>query len=165
MKRFRITKYNPAFRNESGEYLLNEWTSIYDIGKPFHEGILKKAEYMEKEESYLRTIMLLLIDNNIHQMQIVQLEKYIDENFFHSISEEEQILIHNIEVNMFLTIDKIMSLCKMILRELIWAKFETLHREFMLEFGYDYYMYVSCEKISDERKKDILKLGLFVEEM
>ena len=165
MKRFRITKYNPAFRNESGEYLLDEWTSIYDIGKSFHEGILKELEYMQKEESYLRAIMLLLNENDIQQMCIVQLEKYIDENFFDSISEEEQILIQNIEVNMLVTIDKIMSLSRMILRELIWAKFETLDREFVLEFGYDYYMYVSCEKISDERKEDILKLGLFVEEM
>ena len=120
---------------------------------------------MQKEESYLRAIMLLLNENDIQQMCIVQLEKYIDENFFDSISEEEQILIQNIEVNMLVTIDKIMSLSRMILRELIWAKFETLDREFVLEFGYDYYMYVSCEKISDERKEDILKLGLFVEEM
>ncbi|MDX8362433.1 hypothetical protein [Cytobacillus sp. IB215316] len=31
---FRITKYNPAFRNCEGHYTkTDEWTSAYDIGK------------------------------------------------------------------------------------------------------------------------------------
>lgn len=38
MQYFRITKYNPQFRNKQGEYKNEEWTSVYDIGKKF-EGV------------------------------------------------------------------------------------------------------------------------------
>ena len=33
---YRITKYNPEFRDEEGRYILDEWTSVTDIGKEFH---------------------------------------------------------------------------------------------------------------------------------
>ena len=33
MKKYRITKYNPIYRDDEGKYLIDEWTSYTDIGK------------------------------------------------------------------------------------------------------------------------------------
>ncbi len=30
---WRVTKYNPTFRDENGTYIKDEWTSFSDIGK------------------------------------------------------------------------------------------------------------------------------------
>ena len=37
---WRITKYNPAFRNSVGAYLKNDWIAVCDIGKTFDIKIL-----------------------------------------------------------------------------------------------------------------------------
>lgn len=165
MKKFRITKYNPSFRNERGEYILDEWTSFYDIGKKFYDGILTEQAYFEKEHAYIQAIELLLRDNDLRLMHIVQLEKNIPEDLYKSLTNNEKKFIENIEVGMSIIHNDIKSLCKMILRELVWAKLESPNGLLAIEFGYDYYMYVICNEIDEKTKENILRSGLFVEYM
>ena len=165
MKKFRITKYNPLFRNEFGEYIRDEWTSIYDIGKKFHDEILTEALYVEKENAYIQTIELLLANNSLRLMKVVKLEKNLHRDIYDSLSDDEKRFIENIEEGLLITIDKIKLLSKMILRELIWAKLESIDGNFAIEFGYDYYMYVSCKRIDEKTKRNIHQKGLFVEKI
>jgi len=32
---YRVTKYDPAWRDASGAYIVDEWTSVTDIGRAF----------------------------------------------------------------------------------------------------------------------------------
>ena len=61
---FRITKYNPTNCDSAGRYLLNEWTSVSDIGKNFSIGSLELADYLETEGSYVTTIRNLVLQRN-----------------------------------------------------------------------------------------------------
>ena len=44
---WRITKYNPDYRNKKGHYLLDAWTEHSDIGRSY-DG--KKATFLEHHE-------------------------------------------------------------------------------------------------------------------
>jgi hypothetical protein len=45
MYAWRITKYNPAFRDERGAYLQDEWTGISDIEAVYDGEALTYAAY------------------------------------------------------------------------------------------------------------------------
>ena len=59
MNGWRITKYNPAFRDERGVYLKDEWTSVSDVGKSFDGVVLTFKEYREIEDNYVSTALSL----------------------------------------------------------------------------------------------------------
>jgi hypothetical protein len=51
MNYVRITKYDPQNRDANGHYtLVDEWTSISDVGKSFQGKILTMEQYLAIEE-------------------------------------------------------------------------------------------------------------------
>ena len=50
---YRVTKYNPAFRESSGAYTQDEWTSVSDIGGFFDGIILTTEDYHRVENAYV----------------------------------------------------------------------------------------------------------------
>ena len=46
MYKYRITKYNPQYRDDKDIFMKNEWTSYTDIGKIYNEHIFLKEEYL-----------------------------------------------------------------------------------------------------------------------
>ena len=70
MYKYRISKYNPKFRNSTGKYTNDEWTSISDIGKTYNNKKFTKKEYIITEDKYISAIMLILYKMNIFEMQI-----------------------------------------------------------------------------------------------
>ena len=57
---WRITKYNPQYRNASGFYLKNDWTSFSDMGKIFDEEELTFKKYLIIGNYYIETIILFM---------------------------------------------------------------------------------------------------------
>jgi hypothetical protein len=56
VKEYRVTKHNPAFRNQFGTYSRVEWTSIKDIGEIFAGVVLTAEEYERVEDLRVRCI-------------------------------------------------------------------------------------------------------------
>lgn len=50
---YRITKYNPANRNDSGNYCGDDWTSISDVGKFYNGELFTIEEYLRVENLYV----------------------------------------------------------------------------------------------------------------
>ena len=162
MKIYRITKYNPKLRDKMGRYLIDDWTSMSDIGKTFSGKELTLKKYLEVERQYLDVIEMLLNDNNVVQVKITNLEKY---KGFECLSAKEKEIIDNIWVDKCVGVNEITLICKLILREFIWAEFEWINTKMMLKFGYDYYMYFVCDEIRKELIDKICSCGLFVEDI
>jgi hypothetical protein len=53
MIEYRVTKYDPRLRDPSGRYLLDEWTSAGDVGRPFGGVLLTYEEYRRVEDAYV----------------------------------------------------------------------------------------------------------------
>lgn len=164
MNSWRITKYNPAFRDERGVYLKDEWTSLSDVGKSFDSVILTSGEYRRVEDAYITTALSFVSEAGLDALTITDLET-------HGIAEARAEDLWGIAFDpklarngMSLPRESLGDVCRLVLREILWCKLEAAGG-FYLHFGYDYYMYVSspvrCEKsIAYGRRQ-----GLFVEEM
>ena len=54
---FRVTKYNPAYRDRRGSYLRDEWTSGDNIGRVFTGEVLTPDAYQRVEDVYAATTL------------------------------------------------------------------------------------------------------------
>ncbi len=162
MNYYRITKYNPAFRDEQGFYTKNDWTSISDVGQTFDDGILTVEEYKQIEDSYAKAVNIILQEKGILQLTVHSLEKNdcIKEHILSSKDKEFYIRIAEL---LQLDSDNIEMAVRLALRELIWCTLSCSTKNVEIEFGYDYYMYIRCDTISELAQKKISEYGLFVE--
>jgi hypothetical protein len=142
MATFRITKYNPANRDEAGRYLKNEWTSISDIGCTLDGSTLTLKEYLSMEDDYVAIVKNILVCMNFDALQVVELETnssidYLPEELVASSRES----CKNIQDGCHLQGSSIDDAVRLALREVIWCKL-TGEGGFYIHFGWDYYMYV-----------------------
>lgn len=166
MQTFRVTKYNPLMRTQEGFYLIDEWTSISDIGKNYNGKKFEIKEYIETEGKYIKVI--------VDYANFYKLENFVIRNFIKvGLSSNEIIqsfyskeLIRQYEVineNMTFSIVDLPQIMKLLLREDIYGKIVGLGTRFTIEFDYDYYMYVSVKKDHiHELQKIVLKNGLYL---
>jgi len=170
MTNYRITKYDPSKRNEQGHYIdSTEWTAISDIGKPEYN-LTSYSEYEKVENSYVESIMEIMKINHISELKISDLESRNTKQDFEefeksgrlknvSVNYETEIQILSNGTNVMAS--PISKLIRLILRESIWMKLNS--PQLIVEFGYDYYMYVKCQKLASQVISKIEELGLYVE--
>lgn len=165
---WRITKYNPKYRNEKDEYQKDEWTSCHDIGKLYDGKEFTVDDYMAVENAYIDTVLSFVNGVNIKTLTVKYLEKHNDNNIkFHKIpliyTEEMIELFKRVHEGTVLEIRDIGHLCRLVLREQLWCKLENDNKMF-IHFGYDYYMYIGCLSKPKRVINLIEKIGLFIEE-
>ncbi len=138
---WRITKYNPAFRDNRGAYLKDEWTSVSDVGKPFDGGVLTFEEYHKIEDAYVSTALSYVLEAGLDELTITYLET-------HRVSEARAEDSLDIAFNpklarkgIVLSGEALADVCRLVLREIFWCKLES-DNGFYIHFGYDYYI---CE--------------------
>ncbi len=154
MKSIRVTKYNPQNRDEKGFYtLLDEWTSISDVGKTYQGQTFTMEQYLVAEEKYIRAVGLLMQKTSVNQMKLLDLENHSYKTAL-NLSEGKTI-----------PISLVSELVKMILREEIWGKL-VAKNQFEIHFGYDYYMYFIGKSLTEDIIEELKSIeGLYIEEM
>ncbi|PEL14287.1 hypothetical protein [Bacillus sp. AFS017336] len=140
---WRVTKYNPDFRNEDGSYsLTEEWTCLSEIGKIIYGKEFTLDEYLQVEAAYVETIINFLEESGINSLRILKLSilNISEEDKKSSLYEtefDELILNEDMVVN----IGEIRLICKMVLRNFLGCEL-YLKDKFFVHFGWDYYMYI-----------------------
>lgn len=165
MYTWRITRYNPSFREKTGRYKGNEWTSFSDVGKFFNKK-LTIDDYITVENTYIEAMVAFMDCAKIYSMKVTGLEKRSDQittELNQDIYSEEMVnlftVVHESDV---LDLGKVKLLARLVLRENLWCKFETKKGMFV-HFGYDYYMYIGCVKKCEDAICKTQSSGLFVE--
>jgi hypothetical protein len=168
MNSWRITKYNPVFRNNDGTYGKNTWTSISDIGNLFEDGIFTVEEYLQTENTYIDTVSTFMNYLDISNLRVVELEinsqecKKFIQKYPELYTDELTILFSSIKEGMEFDVTEIANLIRLILREHLWCKLES--EKMFVHFGYDYYMYIGAKNKCEDVLKQIEHMNLFVEE-
>ncbi|WP_086350812.1 hypothetical protein [Candidatus Enterococcus clewellii] len=140
---YRITKYDPNYRDEKGRYVGPEtWTSVSDVGKKYNGSVLTYDEYIFYETMYIHSICAIMQLNSVSQMNVVSLEKYDFVSLDDYITRDEFDTLRN---NQRLYKNQLAIVSRMILRETIWGKLVE-GEKLWIHFGYDYYMYIGSEK-------------------
>ncbi len=165
MFNYRITKYNPKYRDESGIYLKDEWTSVSDIGTQYKGELFTFEDYKKMEDAYVGTIDLFMNYLRVTHLKVLWLEKPLKTLSPEKHCSETMIkLFKKILSDQNLDQSEVSDAARLILRETLWCKLESEDKMFV-HFADDYYMYIgSFKAIVDDIKKEIEKSGLFVEE-
>lgn len=149
MHRFRVTKYDPSLRAETGAYTKNEWTSFSDVGRQFDGETLSEAEYLRVESAYVEAARAFLGEDGASEFRVVGLEIRGDRP--NPPIEGSLVPVHQVE-----------SIARSVLRNEFWCKLEADGQ--FLHFGWDYYMYVGVVSPCERAIQQATDLGLFVEE-
>jgi hypothetical protein len=146
---YRVTKYNPAFRDRSGAYTKVEWTMFGQIGQTFSGGVLTSDEYERIEDAYIQAALSFLRESGLLSMRVAGLKH----------SRKRPLDFQN---GIVLPLERIGEITRQILREEYWCRLEG--SDGFLHFGWDYYMYIGVPHLCPIARARATKLGLFVEE-
>lgn len=164
MNSWRITKHDPAFRDERGAYLKDEWTSVSDVGKSFGGVILTFGEYLRIEDAYVSTALSFVSEAGLDALTITHLETHrvseVRAEHLRGIAFDPKLVINGVS----LPIGAVADICRLVLREILWCKLESVSG-FYLNFGYDYYIYIGSPVRSEKAVAYVRRQSLFVEEM
>jgi hypothetical protein len=145
---YRVTKYNPAFRDESGTYTRGEWTCFKNVGQTYAGVLLTVEEYERVEESYVQAALSFLRESGLYSMRVAGLENRMQPLDFQNDS--------------VLPFDRLGEIIRRILREEFWCRLEE--SEGFIHFGWDYYMYIGVPHPCPTALARAAELGLYVEE-
>ena len=168
MIKYRISKYNPKNKN-----LQNTWSSYSDIGKIYNGKIFTVEEYLLMEKNYINLILFILKENNIKNIKLEKLEIVFsiqelnkmlnDSGLF--LSLEDINLINNLKNNKIFTFYELPRLIRLILRECFWGVLVSKNSKCIIEFGYDYYMYISGINLKIPKIVYLKNLNLYIEKL
>ncbi len=171
MKKYRITKYDPRYRDGQGRYLRDEWTSWCDIGRYFEDRVFTKDDYITWENRYIQAVEKILRDRNIEELHIVDLEiPDVFSNNTKSLAEKELNLSEGaselyemiVSGKRAILANDISDVMELLLRDFIWCR--LCHgSETEIYTGYDYYMYYNGTELTEPVIKNIADTGLFIE--
>jgi hypothetical protein len=148
MFEYRVTKYDPAFRDTSGAYNRAEWTAVSDIGRSFNGEPLTEAEYLRVESAYIATALEFLRESGVSSLVVRGLENH----------REAALTFGN---GAHLSLEQVGVSLSRVLREEFWCKLEG--PDSFVHIGYDYYMYLGVPTACPKAEQLAASLGLFVE--
>jgi hypothetical protein len=148
MLQYRVTKYDPANRDASGSYLVDEWIMIQEIGQEVGGKVLTEAEYQRVESAYARVAVAFMREAGIEVLTVNDLENH----------GETPLSIGN---GSSLDLTRVRQAVRRMLRKHFWCR--LLAEEAFVHIGYDYYMYLGVPRECPRAIALAGKLGLFVE--
>jgi hypothetical protein len=160
---YRITKYNPAYRNEKGWYLRDDWTCYSEIGIRNNGEIFTLQEYLDAENKYIQAIIQFMKCNKITFFQVNDIEKSFNPEKDLNSTQEMIEIRKKIKNRSFVSEKDLENVCKLILRNYLWCRLKN-DETMEVHFGYDYYMYILSKSMCEKAISNIERSGLFVEE-
>jgi hypothetical protein len=165
---YRITKYDPKFRDAKGIYHKNEWISFSDIDSIFEGVKLTADKYIQVENIYISAIHSFMNALNLEFLNVSRLEKdrysltQLDTKYPELDSEQITKTIEAIQNGNSLAGNNLNNFCKLCLRSKAWGVLEHNSKMFV-HFGRDYYMYIGVSEDLESVIEQVKATGLFVE--
>lgn len=152
MHQYRVTKFDPKYRNTSGAYMRDDWTDVSDIGKDFNSNTLTHQYYLAVENAYVESVLAFLTESQVQSLTL----RSIENRSCYSSSDLKLVNGHACSLL------EIADITRAILRSLFWCRLET--DQAFLHFGWDYYMYIGVSNECPNSIDFATQAGLFVEE-
>ena len=127
MTSYRISKYNPANRDNKGSYLDDiEWTAISHINKKEYN-YLTYNEYKKIEDDYVGAIKIILSEKKIDFLNVASVEFCNDRASFAEYNNNETLKdlnvnfedVQNLQNGTQVPLNKVSELIRLILREVV----------------------------------------------
>ena len=144
MFEYRVTKYDPKFRDPSGVYVRDEWTRYSDVGRS-----VSLDDYLFVEANYVNVAVSFLREACVERLRMQDVE---NSHRTAGVPDEGTALESQYWVGAF----------RSVLREDYWCRFES--DEAFVHFGWDYYMYIGVTRDCPGARGMAESSGLFIEE-
>ena len=174
MYKYRISKYDPQYRDQKGAYCREDWTSYSDIGQIYNGKLFSKDDYIKTETLYCNAVLNILKINNVNELVLDNLElnfscdemKQMLQSKGLDLSMKAEMAINSLKNGDKISISELPLYLKLILRECFWCELTDAASSKRIGFGFDYYIYLYSESILSEELIKIYKQeGLFIEKM
>ena len=150
MFRFRITKYDPQYRDASGAYTRDDWTSHSQVGRMHAGKVLSPAEYQEVETAYIDAAVGFLREAGVRELVVRGFEN----------SGNSQTALREGAV---LSLEQAAQTVRAMLREELWCRLEA--QLAYVHIGWDFYMYIGVSVECPAAQAAAKRRGLFVESL
>ena len=154
MIQWRITKYDPAFRDERGSYTCDEWTFFAQVGTRCGGKVLTMEEYIRVETAYLDVALAFAREAKMTDLRSLGVQR----SWVRSIKVRRRLPGQGANV----PISDLREVVRRILREEFWCRLEG--SRCYMHFGWDYYMYIAASRDCPAARARAHSMGLFVEE-
>jgi hypothetical protein len=144
---YRVTKYDPAWRDDRGAYTRKEWTSFGDIGQPFGGQVLAPGEYQRVEDAYVSAAVAFLHEAGVTTLTVEGLEAHGN--------------LPPVAAGSSLDLSDVAEVIRRVLREEFWCRLEG--PEAFVHLGWDCYMYVGVPRACPEAERLVQRVGLYAE--
>jgi hypothetical protein len=144
---YRVTKYDPAWRDDRGAYTREEWTSYGDIGQTFGGQRLTPDEYQRVEDAYVSAALGFLHEAGVKTLTVEGLEA--------------QGNAPSVAAGSSLGLSDVAEVIRRVLREEFWCRLEG--PEAFVHLGWDYYMYVGVPTACPGAERLVQRLNLHAE--
>jgi hypothetical protein len=164
MHGWRISKYDPRFRDEHGLYQKDEWIGAGQIGEVFPDGVLSEQEYLRVEDLYVSAVLRLWIAAGEPALQIRALETSApfglpaQSDSLADVGFRGWFPSEGASITQAALIAAITRWC---LRE--FGSCELVAGDLRVSFGYDYYLHVATTSDVADARRAVLESGLFIE--
>jgi hypothetical protein len=145
---YRVTKYNPRFRNRHGGYTVDDWVCVSQIGEAFGGVVLTPERYQQVESAYATVAVAFMKEAGTTALVALGIE--------------------NGEKSPFAPIrggvvsgGVLEDVARRLLRAEFWCRLEA--DESFIHIGYDYYMYIGVPQACPQSCAFARSVGLFVE--
>ena len=145
---WRVTRYDPAYRDPRGAYTIETWTSIGDVGRVFEGHVLSIEEYEGVESAYIDAFLSFAHEAGTESVHVRE----------YSSSGGEQI-----EEGAIVPIGEATEIVRAMLREEVNCRLESPENDFYLHVGFDLYMYVGAANPCPKAVAHANEIGLFVD--
>jgi hypothetical protein len=143
---YRLTKYDPACRDENGAFSGDDWTSMSDIGETFGGVRLTLSRYLDVEARHLQVMASFIEESNVTRLTALQVE---DADAL-GVREGQQ-----------LSPLRAVEAVRAMLRARGWCR--LAREDFYIHVGWDYYLYVGTHRPCQRTLALAAEMGLFAE--
>jgi hypothetical protein len=133
--RYRLTKYDPKYRDENGHYQKIEWTYFAQVGQSIGSKTLSEHEYCKVEDAYISSILSFLRESNIENLMLTNVQ----------VGDANREIASDLRNGKICSLEEAENLFRFVLREVLWCKFEWKNVAYV-HFGWDNYLYIGLPR-------------------
>lgn len=148
MFQYRVTKYDPAHRNERGHYTRDDWIMFSEVGSECGGTVLTLAAYELVERAYIDSAVGFLQAAGVRSLSARGVES--SKGSPSAPSEGAR-----------LELAELPPVMQSLLREEYWCRLEASNA--FVHFGWDFYMYLGLPEPCGVDRERACERGLFVE--
>jgi hypothetical protein len=131
MIHYRLSKYDPAFRDAQGRYLRDEWIMASQVGHRFDGVALTEEAYRRVEDNYVAAVEAFLREAGVTALAV------------RGVENRGEVKLDFTD-GTWLDVAGALTVVRDMLRERYWCRLESEHA--FVHAGWDYYLYVGAPR-------------------